>query len=148
MLEFKDSAGTELRIDCCGHLITQSEVSSFKTLSSSRCSSSRRLLALRPSRWSHSSGRQWPLHLSDSERRAKLASPAPSLPAAPDPDPDPDSERGGVHEEQYVSEGETSQLDSDQPPPDCRDAETITGGFDSEGFNSRNIKAAGFQHLT
>uniref|UniRef100_A0A4W6FQ40 Trafficking kinesin protein 1 n=1 Tax=Lates calcarifer TaxID=8187 RepID=A0A4W6FQ40_LATCA len=59
---------------------------------------------------------------------AKLASPAPSLPPAPDldPDPDPDPEQLHNNEEQYVSEGEPSQLDTHPAPPDCRDAETIT----------------------
>lgn len=82
-------------------------------------------------RWSTSSRRPWPLHLSSSERWAKLASPAPSLPTAldPDPDPDPDPNQGRTHEEQYVSEGEGSHLDADQLVPDCRDAETITGAF-------------------
>ncbi|KAF7664685.1 hypothetical protein LDENG_00168480 [Lucifuga dentata] len=64
----------------------------------------------------------------EDERRAKLASPAPSLPPAPDPDPDPDPEPNQchIHEEQYVSEGESSQFDTHTAPPDCRDAETIT----------------------
>uniref|UniRef100_A0A3Q1BWW4 HAP1 N-terminal domain-containing protein n=1 Tax=Amphiprion ocellaris TaxID=80972 RepID=A0A3Q1BWW4_AMPOC len=75
-----------------------------------------------------SSSGSWPPSLSTSERRAKLASPAPSLPPDPDldPDPDPETDQRHAQEEQYVSEGESSQLDTHQAPPDCRDAETIT----------------------
>ncbi|KAM7372922.1 hypothetical protein PAMP_007812 [Pampus punctatissimus] len=43
-----------------------------------------------------------------------------------DPDPDPDPDQQHIHEEQYVSEGESSQLVTQLAPPDCRDAETIT----------------------
>ncbi|KAI3358002.1 hypothetical protein L3Q82_003023 [Scortum barcoo] len=43
-----------------------------------------------------------------------------------DPDPDPDPDQRHPYEEQYVSEGESSQLDTHTVPPDCRDAETIT----------------------
>ncbi|XP_010790904.1 uncharacterized protein [Notothenia coriiceps] len=58
----------------------------------------------------------------------KLASPAPSLPPALDLDPDPDPDPDGLHphEEQYVSEAETSLLPPQPEPPACRDAETIT----------------------
>lgn len=79
--------------------------------------------------WSSSSRSPWPLFLSTSERWAKLASPAPSLAPAPDldPDPDPEPDRRHTNEEQYVSEGESTQLDTCPAPPDCRDAETITG---------------------
>lgn len=78
---------------------------------------------------SSSSRSPWPLFLSTSERWAKLASPAPSLAPAPDldPDPDPEPDRRHTNEEQYVSEGESTQLDTCPAPPDCRDAETITG---------------------
>lgn len=76
-----------------------------------------------------SSRSPWPLYLFNIERCAKLASPAPSLPVAPDPDPDPDPEPDQLHthEEQYVSEGDFGQLDTDPALPDYRDAETITG---------------------
>uniref|UniRef100_A0AAV2KA22 Trafficking kinesin-binding protein 1-like n=1 Tax=Knipowitschia caucasica TaxID=637954 RepID=A0AAV2KA22_KNICA len=50
-----------------------------------------------------------------------LASSAPPLP------PDPDSEGQWLtQEEHYVSEGEPSQVGTQPPVPDCRDAETIT----------------------
>lgn len=46
----------------------------------------------------------------------------------PAPEPHPDSEAGQWHteEEQYVSEGEPSQVDTQPVQPVCRDAETIT----------------------
>ncbi|KAK2830140.1 hypothetical protein Q5P01_018071 [Channa striata] len=44
----------------------------------------------------------------------------------PDPDPDPEPDQQLTNEEQYVSEGESSQLDTHPAPPECRDAETIT----------------------
>lgn len=78
-------------------------------------------------KWSSSSRGPWPLFLFTSERWVKLASPAPD----PDPDPDPDTEpnQRRTNEEQYVSEGESSQLDAHPAPPECRDAETITGMY-------------------
>ncbi|KAG7245168.1 hypothetical protein INR49_023734 [Caranx melampygus] len=62
--------------------------------------------------WSSSSRGPWPLFPSNT----------PDL----DPDPDPDPEQRHPHEDQYVSEGESSQLETHSAPPDCRDAETIT----------------------
>ncbi|XP_041811924.1 trafficking kinesin-binding protein 1-like [Chelmon rostratus] len=64
--------------------------------------------------WSSSSRSPWPLFLST------------NLDLDPDPDPDPEPDRRHTNEEQYVSEGESGQLDTHVAPPNCRDAETIT----------------------
>ncbi|KAM7383933.1 hypothetical protein PAMA_011338 [Pampus argenteus] len=63
--------------------------------------------------------------------KSQVISPAVAVPAVfslpdLDPDPDPDPDQRHIHEEQYVSEGESSQLVTQLAPPDCRDAETIT----------------------
>lgn len=79
----------------------------------------------------------WPPSLSASERWAKLASPAPSLSQDPESEPEPD--RRHNHEEQYVSEGEYNQPETRPEPPDCRDAETITGAEELRSSKSPNI---------
>lgn len=79
----------------------------------------------------------WPPSLSASERWAKLASPAPSLSKDPESEPEPD--RRHTHEEQYVSEGEYNQPETRSAPPDCRDAETITGAEELRSCKSPNI---------